>query len=126
MCDLFFGFVIFILIIIWTVQYFTDREEQSKIRQAWEKGNYGEYYRLNSERKQRQKECRQAEARNAKENRWMDEILVLDAAEHGVFLPGAEQVFEDPQDNDDNNEGNYQQDLDYDEEYNQIDPDVEE
>lgn len=55
------------------------------------------------------------------DDRYMDRIFVLDAAANGVFVPGAERVFDNPEDKDDGHYENYEDDY---ESYSSYDEDA--
>ena len=48
----------------------------------------------NRQREKRYSTCRHD---NDDDNRYLDRIFILDAAANGVFVPGAERVFDDPE-----------------------------
>jgi hypothetical protein len=90
------GLFLFAAALIWLFQFISDGKVNQDIEKAWKAKDYQAYYRLSAEKSRREVSRRQAEAHEHEGTLWMDRILVLDAAEHGVFAPGAEQVFEDP------------------------------
>jgi hypothetical protein len=98
MFECFVAIILFVAVVIWLAQLIADGNLNSKINQARQVGNYAELRRLSTERARREENRIQAEAQTSAGTLWMDRIFVLDAAEHGVFAPGAERVFDDPQD----------------------------
>jgi hypothetical protein len=110
------GIILFVAGIIWLMQLVYDDHLNSQIWHAQESKGYSEYAKLISERARRDEKRRQIGARSISGTLWMDRIFVLDAAEHGVFAPGAEFVFEDPSyaayDDDQDELNNYDEDID--------------
>ena len=105
------GFFLLIGGIIWLVQRQSEQDLARQTQQALKDGNMGEFSRLTSIRLEREKKMRQAQQANAANQRYMDAIMVLDAAEHGVFVPNPEQVFDQLDDDPDND---YQDDSEND------------
>jgi hypothetical protein len=97
-----FGFIALIWGIVWLVQHQSDQELECQIQQASKEGNSRELRRLNSIRLEREQKKHQAQRENRANQRYMDAMIALDAAEHGVFVPNPEEVFdhleEDPGD----------------------------
>ena len=99
----FMGFILLICGIAWLVQHLSDQDLESQIRRASLDGNTSDLQRLYRIRREKEQKKRQAQQRAAAVDQgYMDAIMVLDAAEHGVFVPNPEQYFdhlgEDPAD----------------------------
>jgi type II secretory pathway pseudopilin PulG len=108
--------------IVWLVQRRSDQDLERQIQQALKEGNIRDLRRLNSIRLEREQKKRQAQKENAANQCYMDAFMALDAAEHGVFVPNPEQVFDhledDPGDDyEDDPRGNYENTPDEEDNY---------
>jgi hypothetical protein len=79
--------------IAWLVQYLSDQNLERQINQARQAGNAEELQRLNRLRYEREQNKRRVQKASEADQRYFDAIMVLDAAEHGVFVPNPEQYF---------------------------------
>ena len=117
------GFMALIGGIVWLIQRQSDQDLERQTQQALKNGNMQEFSRLSGIRLAREQKKRQAQRENAANQRYLDAIMVLDAAEHGVFVPDPEQVFDhlddDPEDDREDSYEDYPvEEDDYPEDYN--------
>ena len=117
------GFMALIGGIVWLIQRQSDQDLERQTQQALKNGNMQEFSRLSGIRLAREQKKRQAQRENAANQRYLDAIMVLDAAEHGVFVPDPEQVFDhldgDPEDDREDSYEDYPaEEYDYPEDYN--------
>lgn len=87
------GLIFLIIGIAWLAQYLSKLNLEEQIRQAQGSGNTSELQRLNRIRCEKEQISRQFQKENAANQQYFDAIMVLDAAEHGVFVPNPEDYF---------------------------------
>jgi alkanesulfonate monooxygenase SsuD/methylene tetrahydromethanopterin reductase-like flavin-dependent oxidoreductase (luciferase family) len=97
------GFMALIGGIVWLVQRQSDQDLERQTQQALKNRDMQEFSRLSSIRLAREQKKRRVQRENAANQRYLDAIMVLDAAEHGVFVPDPEQVFDHLDDDQENN-----------------------
>jgi hypothetical protein len=89
-----FGIVVFIIFgIIWIYKQYKEAKMESEIEQAKKNHDYLTEFRLIQQQRAQENERRQAQLQDAPDQKYLDALLVLDAAEHGIFIPGDEEVF---------------------------------
>ncbi|MFL7893120.1 MAG: hypothetical protein ACK2UE_04935 [Anaerolineales bacterium] len=67
---------------------------QQQIREAYRNGNDAEILRLTNERDRKTAGIKKARGNTPEDLDYLEAMIVLDAAEHGVFTPDGHQVFE--------------------------------
>jgi hypothetical protein len=112
------GFVALIGGIVLLVQRQSDQDLERQTQQALKNGNMQEFSRLSGIRLAREQKKRQARRENAANQRYLGAIAALDAAEHGVFVPNPEEVFDHLEDDpEDDREDNYEDYPDEEDDY---------
>jgi hypothetical protein len=107
------GLIFSIAGIVWLVQHLSKWNLERQIKQANQDGNAGELQRLNRLRNEREQNKRRAQRTGVADQRYFDAIMVLDAAEHGVFVPNPADYFDHLGENTENEEeyrNNYDED----------------
>ena len=90
---LFLG-IIMIIGVAQLVKRSNDRNLQKQIKAAVKRGDYVEYIRLSNLRNKRENKLQGAQGNYPTDLDYLEAMIVLDAAENGIFFPGGHQVFE--------------------------------
>jgi hypothetical protein len=112
----FFALFIGIAVIVGFIQNENDKDIDHRITIALNKLDSGEFSRLSAIKRDRELRRQQSQFIAQENQRYLEAIFVLDAAEQGVFFPDGGEVFyrlDDNYNNDtSNNENNYYDDDD--------------
>ena len=90
-----FFFFIFLLFFgaVWLYQKWGEKELDKKIKRAWQNHDYLNYPILIEEKRKKFQEREVAKRQATQDHKYLDALITLDAAEHGIFLPRDEEVF---------------------------------
>lgn len=92
--EILFGLLLILIFVLWEIDRIIQRSIDRRIDRASREGNFDELTKLIQIKIKRQRKQRDAASRTEMDQRYLEALLILDAAENGVFLPDGERYFE--------------------------------
>ena len=111
-----FGFIL-IMGIAQAIDWIKEKSIEKQINEAIKEGNFCEYTRLVNLRNERDNKLKQAQENYPTDLDYYDAMIVLDAAENGIFFPNGHEVFEKLDNRNIDNYDEYEYESDYYDEY---------
>jgi hypothetical protein len=99
------------------IDWIKEKSFEKQINEAIKEGNFCEYTRLVNLRNERDNKLKQAQENYPTDLDYYDAMIVLDAAENGIFFPNAHEVFEKLDNRNIDNYDEYEYESDYYDEY---------
>ena len=107
-----FGFLL-IMGIAQAIDWIKEKSFEKQINEAIKDGNFNEYTRMVNLRNERENKLKRAQGIYPTDLDYYDAMIVLDAAENGIFSPNAHEVFEKLDNRNIDNYDEYEYESDY-------------